>query len=335
MSKWLESRAANKTNVKRHHDNIDDRFENTCDWLLNTSWYEDWLKGSNSDPILWLHAQPGSGKSVLCSHAMAHVESLPDSPAVAFQFFHFDEQTTARQLLYNIAAQLFEQCWIRNKAIPENLRVNTAEAADDFKNIRALIHSLIPELPKVFIFLDGLDEEDSGARQKEALKILDFVIELTSLFPGSVRFWLSTQDRAIFRTRVQTHTIIDVQDQIKAAVQQYLCQALPGLCNMALDEETQAWALKELQQRADGHFLWATLMIKEITQSIPSISHLKSFIRTGLPLDLHGYYGRILARYHPGPEREYAAYVHCPHINRSLLTNTGKFSPLLFSPEGV
>jgi len=170
-------------------------------------------------------------------------------------------------------------------------------------------------LPKVFIFLGGLDEEDSGARQKEALKILDFVIELTNQFPGRVRFWLSTQDRAIFRNRLQTNTTIDIQAQIKTAVHQYLCQALPGLCDLELDEGTQSWTLKELQQRADGHFLWATLMIKEITRSIPSISHLKSFIKDGLPLDLNGYYARILGRYHPGPEQEYAAYV------KSILTS--------------
>lgn len=238
---------------------------------------------------------------------MAHTESLPDSAAVAFQFFHFDEQTTARQLLYNIAAQLFEEYWMHNKSIPEKLRVNFAEAADDYNNIRTLIHSLMPELPRVFIFLDGLDEEDSGARQKEALKILDFVIELTNLFPDKVRLWLSTQDRAIFHNRLQNHTIVDIQAQIKTAVELYLCQALSGLSDMALDVGTQSWALKELQQRADGHFLWATLMIKEISQSIPSISHLKSFIKSGLPLDLHGYYGRILGRYQPGLEREYAA----------------------------
>jgi hypothetical protein len=331
MKQWLDTRANNKANVKRHRDNINERFEDTCDWLLTKSWYEDWVKEIKVDPILWLHAQPGSGKSIISSHAIAHVGSLPDSPAVAFQFFRFDEQTTARQLLYNVACQLFEQYWQRNKTVPENLRVNISEAVDDFANIKMLIHLLLPELPKVFIFLDGLDEEDLGARQKEALKILDFVIELTTLFPSKVRVWLSTQDRAIFWNRLKTSTTVDIQGQITVAVDQYLSRALPGLGDLELDEGTLNWALQELQKRANGHFLWASLMIKEITRSIPSMSHLKSFIRNGLPHDLHEYYARILDRYERGPEREYAAYVYLSAclIYTGLSNRTSKILSLL------
>jgi len=238
---------------------------------------------------------------------MAHVSSLPNEPAVVFQFFHFDEQTTCRQLLYNIAAQLFEHYWQNNKTIPDSLSIKTGQAANDQQNITEMIHTLVANIPKVYIFLDGLDEEDSGARQKEALRILDFILELTAKFPGHIQLWLSSQDRAIFRSRLAAHTVVDIQAQIKIAVQKYLSQALPGLCDLPLDPETQTWALKELQKRADGHFLWATLMIKEITISIPSISHLRSFIKNGLPMDLHGYYARILGRYQPGPELEYAS----------------------------
>ncbi|KAG9231383.1 hypothetical protein BJ875DRAFT_517370 [Amylocarpus encephaloides] len=304
ISGWLKRRAANGTNIKRHQENIDNRFGNTCDWLSTSEWYQNWIH-STTDTIVWLYAQPGSGKSVLCSHAMDLLGSEPEAPTIAFQFFHFDEQTTARQLLQNISSQLLEQYWSRNKCIPDNLRVNATYAADDSKNISTMIHSLILELPMVYIFLDGLDEEVAGARTKEAMKIIEYVTELTEKFPGRVRVWFSSQDRSIFRSRFQKYTIIDIQSQIHAAVQSYLCQALPGLCDLELDEPTQNWALKELQERADGHFLWATLMIKEITVSIPSISHLKSFIVNGLPRDLDDYYRRIIGRYETETEREY------------------------------
>jgi hypothetical protein len=270
------------------------------------SWYESWTKDTDGQPVLWVYAQPGSGKSTLCSYAICHVKSLPDSPTTAFQFFHFDEQTTARQFSYNLAAQLFEQYWRRNKTIPENLRVNTADAADTFENIQTLIRSLLPELPKVFIFLDGLDEEDSGARQHEARKIIDFCLELARSFPAKVRFWFSTQDRPLFRKFLEDYAV-DIQEQIKSSVGLYLCKALPGLCNLDLDEGTNNWALRELQDHADGHFLWATLMIEEITLEIPSLHKLKHFIKTGLPKDLDGYYKRSLSQFKSAYEREYAA----------------------------
>ncbi|CZR51156.1 uncharacterized protein PAC_01031 [Phialocephala subalpina] len=308
MSQWLQRRAENGSSIKLHGDNLDNRCGNTCDWLVTAPWYDNWAKDVHAQPILWLYAQPGSGKSTLCSHAISHVVSLPDSPVAAFQFFRFDEQTTARQLSYNLATQLFEEYWRRNRTVPENLRVNTAEAADNFKNIQTLIRSLLPELPKVFLFLDGLDEEDSGARQKEATKIIGFVLELARSFPDKVRVWFSTQDRPLFRKWLGEYAV-DIQEHIKSSVHLYLCKELPGICDIEMDEATHNWALKELQDRADGHFLWATLMIKEITLSIPSLRKLKHFIKTGLPSDLDGYYKRILGKYKSDTEREYAAKI--------------------------
>lgn len=99
------------------------------------------------------------------------------APALAFQFFHFDEATTFRQFLYNIAAQLFDQYWLRYKKVPKDMRMNATEGADDLKNAKQLIHTLILGLPQVYIFLDGLDEEESSnERRRNALDILDFVV---------------------------------------------------------------------------------------------------------------------------------------------------------------
>lgn len=265
----------------------------------------DWVKPKSQDRVLRIYAQPGSGKSTLCSHAIAHVEALPTSPAVIFQFFHFDQETTVRQLRYNLAAQLLNEYWRRNKSIPDNIRLNTTKAKDDSGLVLGLILSLIQKFPRVYVFIDGLDEEAETTRQKD---VLIFVLGLSKAFPKNVRLWFSSQDRMVFKNLLYDCVSVDIHSQLKTAVKGYLCEALPGLCNLPLDESTHNWALKELQERADGHFLWATLMIKDIQRSIPSIGQLKKYILTGLPKDINEYYKRILLDgYKLDMEREYAA----------------------------
>lgn len=150
--------------------------------------------------------------------------------------------------------------------------------------------------------------------------------ELTKLFPAKVRIWLSAQDRPIFRQRLEPYVIVNVQTEIRSSVQKYLSDSLLGH-TLDLDEETRLWVLKELQTRSDGHFLYATLMIREITGFIPSIPHLKALIRERLPTDLNGYYKRMICRYRTGHERQYAAYdvsyflqIHWTNLTSKILS---------------
>lgn len=59
LSKWFEKRSANTRNVKRHRDNLDERFEGSCDWLQSAPCFRKWLDADGQDPILFLHALPG------------------------------------------------------------------------------------------------------------------------------------------------------------------------------------------------------------------------------------------------------------------------------------
>lgn len=306
---WLGGQTVNESTLHRHRNNLDvNRHANgfpTCEWLFKDSQFQDWIQGTSSKPILWLFAGPGSGKSVLCSHAVEYTRNLGDAQARSLHFYEFDNEHTAIVTARNLAIQLLEDYWLLNKDVPDDLQSTSQKSSADLINVFEFIRVLIGKLPKVYIFLDGLDEECTMARWKEAIKIVDFVGLLAETSPKTVRVWYSSQDRPIIRQQLESHLVLNVKEQLRVAVDEHISLKVPGIRNPEVDNDTRTWILTELKQRADGNFLWASLMLKTIENEVGSFDEMELFIKEGLPKDLDAYYRRIVSRYEKR-ERELA-----------------------------
>ena len=306
---WLGGQTIIESTLLRHRNNLDvSRHATgppTCEWLLNDSHFQDWMNGTSLKSTLWLLAGPGSGKSVLCSYTVDYIRNLGGAQAQCLHFFEFDNEHTAIVTARNLATQLFEDYWLVNQDVPEDLHSASQKSGADLINVFEFIRILVGKLPKVYIFLDGLDEECTGAQWKEAIKVIEFLNILAETSPNKVRVWYSSQDRPIIRQQLESHLILNVKEQIRVAVDEHISLKVPGICNPEVDQDTRKWILSELKQRADGNFLWASLMLKTIENEVSSFDEMESFIREGLPKDLDAYYGRIIARYEKR-ERELA-----------------------------
>ena len=306
---WLGGQTINESTLHRHRNNLDANQHSTgsptCEWLFKDSQFQDWIKGTSFKPILWLFAGPGSGKSVLCSHAVEYTRSLSEAQAQCTHFYEFDNEHTAIVTARNLATQLFERYWFLNQDVPEDLQSTSQKNGADLVNVFEFIRVLVGKLPKVYIFLDGLDEECTMARWREAIKINDFVNLLAETSPKTVRVWYSSQDRPVIRQQLESHLVLNVKEQIRVAVNDHISLKVPGICNPEVDQNTRTWILSELKQRADGNFLWASLMLKTIENEVSSFDEMELFIKEGLPRDLDAYYRRIIARYEKR-ERELA-----------------------------
>ena len=298
---WLGGQSINESTLHRHRNNLDvnrDAYRSsTCEWLFEDSQFQDWIRGTSTKPILWLFAGPGTGKSVLCSHAVEYVKDLGDAKSECLHFYEFDNEHTAIVTARNLATQLFDRYWLLNQDVPEDLQRTSQKSGADLISVFEFIRVLVTKLPKVYIFLDGLDEECTLARWKEAIKIVEFVNILAENSPKTVRVWYSTQDRPIIRQQLQSHLVLNVKEQIRVAVGEHISLKVPGICNPEVDQDTRTWILSELKQRADGNFLWASLMLKTIQNEVSSFDEMELFIKEGLPKDLDAYYRRIIARY--------------------------------------
>ena len=306
---WLGGQTINESTFHRHRNNIDisrhPTGSSTSEWLFNDLQFQDWIQGTSSKPVLWLFAGPGTGKSVLCSCAVEYARNLSGTQAECLHFYEFDNEHTAIVTARNLASQLFERYWLLNQDVPEDLQSVSQKSGADLINVLDFVRILVTKLPKVFIFFDGLDEECTMARWKEASKIIEFVNYLAENFPTTIRIWYSSQDRHIIRGQLEKALVINIKEQTRIAVDKHISLRVPGICNPEVDQDTRTWILSELKQRADGNFLWASLMLKTIENEVSSFDEMELFIKEGLPKDLDAYYRRIIARYEKR-ERELA-----------------------------
>ena len=65
---WLGGDMVNESNLRRHANNLNIcKPGSTCDWLSDDYCFRKWVDEPSANPMIWLCAGPGAGKSVLCS----------------------------------------------------------------------------------------------------------------------------------------------------------------------------------------------------------------------------------------------------------------------------
>jgi hypothetical protein len=302
---WISSWQQNEANSNRHRTNNKNRQDGTCGWLTMNSAYSAWQTGVPNSSILWLSAPPGFGKSIICSHAVQLIQDSDPKAAAVYHFYQHDQTYTACETLRILAGQLLDCYEKGSNQIDDELYLKTQRTPCSLENVQGVIVMLVKRLPKTYFFIDGLDEEaTSPTRWMDASTVIDFLIQLSIASPDTVRIWFSNQFRPCISDKLKPHTALDVKDQVRADVRLYLSHAM-SRSNPELDEqeEQKNEMLEKLQNRAEGNFLWASLMIKALQEEANSLTEMKRFVERGLPEDLDGYYRRIFSRIKKSQQR--------------------------------
>ena len=303
VSEWLsytgpDEAGGREYNLKRHEDYQEERFKNTCDWLLDELEFIEWLNGNSNLSVLWLKGSPGSGKSMLCSRAIAHIDSIESFPVSAFHFSQPSRQWTVLQTTKSIANQLFERYWSKHDSVPEHLYAAILKNRDEPKNVRDFLKLLVKEFSVAYIFIDGLDEDDPNGRAPEAVNMINILLDLANSCGNSIRIWFSSQDKHQIREELHKFPTIDVQNQVNKDVDNYLSQAVPLLHKAEIDDETSQWILKIVRYRVNGNFLFAKFMVRAI-EDVGNFDDMKLFVQEGLPQSIDDFYEKAFSRYLP------------------------------------
>src|SRR5947209_180280 len=85
----------------------DVRIAGSCEWLTSKHQFEEWrMAQPETAQIMWLSGNPGSGKSVMASHVINHLEG--HNLQCSFFFFKYSTPTksTASSCLRSLAYQM-------------------------------------------------------------------------------------------------------------------------------------------------------------------------------------------------------------------------------------
>ncbi|PYH94744.1 hypothetical protein BO71DRAFT_224781 [Aspergillus ellipticus CBS 707.79] len=310
VRKWLRDGTLplNGSNFRHRDNKREQRSPDTCGWLLEHEAMKEWMDRNSPASQLWVKASPGAGKSVLTAYAVDRIKEVSsEQSAVIYQYFTFDEEFPALLVYRCLAEQLANQLGKQTGDMPKEIHQFTQEGATtaNVEDVKQLIRMLVGEMTVTYVFLDGLDEEcETESRRKEVCKVVEFFGELGRETPSRLRCWFSSQHRTCLDPLLKSLPSMEVTKDLNSYdIERYLSRKITALGNLELDAGYISLILGDLREKADGCFLWASLMLDSVSDAV-TLQMIQQLIEDGLPENYERYYQRKMDSIQP-PLREF------------------------------
>lgn len=290
---WLCPKQLFESNLAHHQRNVDRSADMIADSFTQSNGrYYSWRDEDSCSPVLWIHAPPGSGKSMLCSRIIEHIKTEYPNVPVAYHFFRFDQVYSACEVLRHLAYQLLSKFRLDRKyEDPHALLPDDKEQEYSVPYIRKLIAMLSKPFSKVYFIVDGLDEENSTERWTQAKVVMDTLIDLQANQANNVRVLFSSQLRDSVAETLGRFDTVDASEPLRKDTTLFLERAVSSMRFTKSAQEV----VSELQHRAAGSFLWASLMVDELRQAISPAQRMKMLNSHLSTLDDH--YAKLFGRF--------------------------------------
>ena len=263
--------------------------------------FENWLTcevGSKSS-LLWIHAIPGAGKTVLASYIIDNAVESKSSTVLYFFFKNGDsDKNTAvaavRALIYQLLQNgnathtqgLYEELQQCKEKAAHSRAVNFKQLWDVFARYCSLKNGLI-------IILDALDE--CG----DINKLLPYVLRLTSI--AQVKFAFTSRREPELKEALQGIPSLAMgPEHVRDDIKVYLDYRV-ATSSFLSDPRVRSRIIRILNARNKGMFLWVRLMLDEL-ESCVTIVQVEGTL-SSLPEGLPEVYQRILRRLHASLKR--------------------------------
>lgn len=247
------------------HNSLRQRWRvGTCQALVKNSTFISWSETSKSS-ALWVHAKPGSGKSVKASFVINY---LAESDCCCQYFFHKYEDVTKRSpssLLRSLAYQIARGIPAFRERLCclgfDGLRLEKADACAIWQKLFVSILFNLDLGKHLYWVIDGLDESDSFKTVTELLpgmassKTPIHVIVMSRHTPAIATAFEKVAKFTKFSTLCADNDAEDIR-----------VYATSEFEYMQGSTEFRQSVINEIVERSEGNFLWAHLVLKEILQ---------------------------------------------------------------------
>lgn len=296
-------------------DRNPDRTVGTCQWFLRHHAFQDWLDQSQAT-CLWVTADPGCGKSVLCKYLIdEYLLTLRQSGSTVCYFFFKDGDfgATVNHALCALLHQLVCSDEMRLAAIREQFEDNSEKLPHLFGPLWSAFVNVVTnsESGRIVCVLDALDECNSDLRLQFVRKIKDLFTSsrlstglkllITSRFSTQISNAISGYDlgtlgiiRLSGESQLEMDTISsEINTVIKQRVREF-AQLRQRQYNM--NDDAPEHLLKRLSQIENRTYLWVSLIFGELERNAGLGKSALMKKVDNIPLTVSEAYQRILER---------------------------------------
>ncbi|KAI1410400.1 hypothetical protein F5Y13DRAFT_202173 [Hypoxylon sp. FL1857] len=235
----------------------------TCQQFLSSDDVYHWMH-TDSCPVLWVHAPPGSGKSTMCSAVIDHL--MEEGHHCAYFFFkHGNRQKRSlsnmlRSLAYQSAVRIPSYRHVLVDLAKSGIRLQNSDALTVWK--RLYLSTLSNQkFESIYWVLDAIDESESSKQVVEFISKMDeFVSPIRVLvFSRPLPTLSQSFQKAKRRIHLNSLALPSNEDDIRLFVAEEI-DYLPSDDNFKLE------TTNEIIRRSQGNFLWASLVLKRVVR---------------------------------------------------------------------
>lgn len=154
------------------------QWKGTCSWIFSKQSYRDWFSSTQSS-ILWFHARPGAGKSVLASHLIQLFEDAEETSAYFCFRYNNDLLRSPQSLLRSFAYQLAQNhrcaCLALLELRKEAINISESKIGVVWKKLFLDTLLKTPFERPVYLIIDALDE----AEPSERLSFMNYLADIS------------------------------------------------------------------------------------------------------------------------------------------------------------
>ncbi|KAF3025055.1 hypothetical protein E8E14_014449 [Neopestalotiopsis sp. 37M] len=258
------------------------RHEGTCKWVMEEPLFEHW-RDAVSGSVLWYHAPPGSGKSVLAATVIDYLKKRNEKVAAFFYSYSSDTKRHGLNGLRSLALQLLNMTQhvpdTASKLFDDEKIYNTTLQSSSIAT--ALIHQLLSPLDHVYLVIDGLDECPDNDRLIDDLRGL-----VQQKFYATVKWLFLSRYNDSFRSKMSEMGALELRpksDVISMDIQTYVTSTLT--CEHCFSE----WSDENERNFLYARFVCETLRGNGTLRNGDIESALEQF-----PASLTSYYTRSI-----------------------------------------
>ncbi|KAL6714385.1 hypothetical protein ACLMJK_007808 [Lecanora helva] len=234
----------------------------TCSGILQNDTFTSWIDRSESAGILWMHAGPGTGKSIKSSFMISHLQAAGLS--CQYYFFKYGDirKRAASALFRSLAFQISQDMPPFRQALTdlanEGSHNQRTEARQLWKILfESTLFSLSFERPLYWV-IDAVDESDSISTIISSFQTIPRTLPIRIVIISRHLPSISTAFSRVSNSMpVKSLSIADNQDDIKYFIKKEVAY-LPG------DSDFHSEVTAQLMQRSEGNFLWVHLALQEL-----------------------------------------------------------------------
>jgi hypothetical protein len=234
----------------------------TCHWVLSNPYFTEWVdEREEGSTMLWLHALPASGKSILSSFVVNHLQES----VCLYYFFRFGDEskrslsTCLRTIAFQAAKQLPE---FRRALKDTRFTTKTLEKADPKTIWEKVFIGILFKMKfttTMYWIIDALDESDHPQL------LLDLMQSIPRSSAPIKALLVSRQTPELIETFERLSIVVPVVylplDDTKKDIRTYVEMEVQY---MHACTEFKSNIVEKLVSGAIGNFLWASLALVEV-----------------------------------------------------------------------